>query len=76
MRAGRAYKLAAVAASHKANAILLLEDGNHAEATKEEIAFIDCIEDIPSWLRQKVMPFVDDCVAAKIAVRTGSTAPR
>ncbi len=71
MRLGRAYKMGASAAGHKARALALFDAGDHTGATKEEIAFINCIEDIPSRLRQKIMPFVDACIEARLAVIRG-----
>ncbi|UOB04031.1 hypothetical protein [[Acidovorax] ebreus] len=46
MKLGKAYKLAALAAAHKTRAIVLLERGDHDSAKKEEIAYLNRIEEI------------------------------
>jgi len=48
VKLGKAYKLAAMAASHKAKAVCLLEKSDHEAAKKQEIAYLDCVENIPS----------------------------
>jgi len=65
MKLGKAYKLAAQAAAHKARAIELLENGDHDSAKKEEIAYLNRIEDIPSTFRQEVSLFLDACLQRK-----------
>lgn len=69
MKLGRAYKLAALAAAHKAMARILFENGDHEGARKEEIAYLDRIESIPSRLRQEIMPFLDASLALKLAAK-------
>ncbi|HXL82714.1 MAG TPA: hypothetical protein VN989_01150 [Casimicrobiaceae bacterium] len=66
MKLGRAYKLAALAARHKAKAIVLLEKGDHEGARKEEIEYLDCVENIPSKHRLEVGPFLDASLQAKL----------
>ena len=65
MKLGKAYKLAALAAAHKTRAIALLESGDHDSAKKEEIAYLNRIEEIPSTFRQEVSPFIDACLQRK-----------
>ncbi len=66
MKRGKAYKLAAVAATHKVRAIVLLRNGDHEGARKEDIAYLDRIENIPGKLRQEIGPFLDASVQAKL----------
>lgn len=65
MKLGKAYKLAALAAAHKACAIKLFEGGDHDNAKKEEIAYLNRIEEIPSTFRHEVSPFIDACLQRK-----------
>jgi len=66
MNRGKAYKLAALAAAHKTRAIILLKNGDHEGARKEEVAFLDRIEYIPGRLRQEIGPFLDASVQIKL----------
>jgi hypothetical protein len=76
MKLGRAYKLAALAAGHKAKAIILLEKGDHEGAKKEEIEYLDCVENIPSKLRPEVMWFLDASLQAKLTKERSNAAGR
>lgn len=67
MKLGRAYKLAALAAAHKANAKTLLENGDHEGAKNEEIAYLKRVDDIPAAHRQRVAQFLDMSIQIKIA---------
>lgn len=68
MKLGKAYKLAAMAASHKVKALRLLEKSDHDGAKKEEVAYLDCVENIPSRARQQMMQFADACLKVKLTV--------
>jgi acyl carrier protein len=65
MKIGRAYKLAALAADHKVRAMVFLENGDHTGAKREEIAYLDRLNDIPSGFRHELAPFLDACLQAK-----------
>jgi hypothetical protein len=66
MKLGRAYKLAAFAASHKAKAKIMLGNGDHEGAKKEEIAYLQRVDEIPTAHRQQVSPFLDASVQIKL----------
>jgi hypothetical protein len=72
MKLGKAYKLAAVAASHKARAMRRLDQQDHEGAKVAEVAYLGCVESIPSKFRQQMMPFVDACLQVKLAVSAGN----
>jgi hypothetical protein len=67
MKLGKAYKLAAIASSHKAKARRLLKTGDHEGAKRAEIAYLECVENIPSRFRQQMIPFLDACLEVKLA---------
>lgn len=68
MKTGKAYKLAALASSHRAKAIQLLETGDSAGAKIEDIAYLDCLGQIPSKLRHQIGSFYEDCLKVKLAL--------
>ena len=65
MKLGRAYKIAAIAASHKANAVRYLNSGDTERARTEELQYLNLMEEIASVYRQQVSAFVDAVVALK-----------
>lgn len=71
MKRGKAYKFAATAAAHRVKAMRYLEAGDHENAKKEEVAYLDCVESISSPFRQQMMQFVDQCLQVKVAVGAG-----
>ena len=66
MKPGKAYKLAALASAHRAKAIQLLEIGDGAGAKREDIAYLDCLGQIPSLLRNQIASFFEDCLQIKL----------
>ncbi len=75
MKIGRAYKLAAFAASHKAKAISLLEIGDHDGAKKEEIAYLVQVESIPSKFRHEIARFLDALLQVKLSATAEAKPP-
>lgn len=65
MKPGKAYKLAAEAAGHKVKATTLLSEGDHEGAKREEIAYLDRVEDIPSKFRHEAMRFLEAAIQVK-----------
>lgn len=66
MKLGKAYKLASLAAGHKVKALACLNAGDHEGARREEVHYIDRVEDIPSHFRQRLSSYLDDVVALKL----------
>ncbi len=66
MKPGKAYKLAALASAHRAKAIQLLEMGDGVGAKREDIAYLDCLGQIPSMLRHRIGSFFEDCLRIKL----------
>ncbi|WP_298353648.1 hypothetical protein [Rhodoblastus sp.] len=66
MKPGKAYKLAALASAHRAKAIQLLDMGDGAGAKREDVAYLDCLGQIPSMLRHQMASFFEDCLRIKL----------
>jgi len=72
MKLGRAYKLASLAAAHKAKALNCLSTGDHDGARLEEVHYLERVEDIPSHFRQQLASYLDEVIAVKLSVVGGS----
>lgn len=69
MKLGRAYKLAALAAAHKARATACLDRGDSEGARREAVAYLATLDDIPGHFRQQVSPFLHAAILLKREVR-------
>jgi hypothetical protein len=66
MKLGKAYKIAAMAAAHRAKAHNLLAKGDVEGPRKENLEYLKGLDDIPFQYRQTVTNFFNDAVQLKL----------